>query len=258
MEPSREKQAVTPDDGLQVTAVWNSPSHQQNVPASYYSPPDEKSDHSQQGAKPHRLPWGLAPLGFGVLVALTTAIIVGAAVGGGVGSLAASRKSSTYVVFLPGVNRALRPWVNLSQTTGVAFSTITATSTVTLSSSATSSSSPAPSSLVNFTVTDPSAIASLGTKCPELDLQIFTAAAGGSYKILCGVGYSATNGPGPNGFALYDYTGIVAYTLDACIEACSKMNGYSAAANRTDGHCSAVTFVTALAKWYDNSQANCW
>src|ERR1700722_1454376 len=49
--------------------------------------------------KPRRNPWGLSPLMFGLLVALITLIIVGAALGGGLGGcLASAQKKNKYAL----------------------------------------------------------------------------------------------------------------------------------------------------------------
>jgi hypothetical protein len=68
---------------------------------SQYPSEDGNKYLSEAGgiSKPHRNPWDLSPLMFGFLVALVTLIIVGAALGGGLGgSLASAQKKNTYVL----------------------------------------------------------------------------------------------------------------------------------------------------------------
>ena len=68
---------------------------------SQYPSADGNKYLSEAGgiSKPRPNPWGLSPLMFGLLVALTTLIIVGAALGGGLGgSLASAQKKNTFVL----------------------------------------------------------------------------------------------------------------------------------------------------------------
>lgn len=63
-------------------------------------PPYRNSDvnrHSTNGATQGTNPWGLGPLMFGLLIAAVTALVVGAAVGGGMSSaINAAHDSSWY------------------------------------------------------------------------------------------------------------------------------------------------------------------
>jgi hypothetical protein len=63
--------------------------------------------------------------------------------------------------------------------------------------------------------------------------------------------YAATVG---KDIANNDITGIFAYTLQQCIDACSTMN----AINKDDG-CKAVVLISSLKREYEmNRGANCW
>src|ERR1700733_11146656 len=79
---------------------YTAPSTAQDGMSQYPSEDGNKYLSEAGGiSKPRPNPWGLSPLMFGLLVALTTLIIVGAALGGGLGgSLASAQKKNTFVL----------------------------------------------------------------------------------------------------------------------------------------------------------------
>jgi hypothetical protein len=88
----QEKHIAVPTGGLQVAEPGQghrSTHAGSHVPAML---PSSENAHCDSPSRQRRNPGGLGPLAFGLLVSLNTMIVVGAAVGGGVGGLAASRK----------------------------------------------------------------------------------------------------------------------------------------------------------------------
>ena len=89
--------------GLPPSQGTSNPSARKPVPS--YTAPSTTQDGNKHVSdaggisKSRRNPWGLSPLMFGLLVALITLIIVGAALGGGLGaSLASAQKKNKYVL----------------------------------------------------------------------------------------------------------------------------------------------------------------
>lgn len=61
----------------------------------------DENRHSTNGTTQRRNPWGLGPLMFGLLVVAVTALVVGAAVGGGMsGAINSAHDSSSYAEHL--------------------------------------------------------------------------------------------------------------------------------------------------------------
>jgi hypothetical protein len=195
----------------------------------YPGPEPECVDHKCKTE--HQIPFGLRPLAFGGLVALATLIVVGAAVGGGLGSALANR-----------INRQ-----------NAAQGPSTVTKTITASSSPTSSSS----LYNNFAPPDPTNVVSLATVCPEQNNQQYTTKRSEIFTYSCGE-YFVGGDPASGGGLLATYTGFVAYTVEDCIEACSNMNGYTQSLG-TGPLCRAITFQPLLNQSYmANIGSNCW
>ena len=66
-----------------------------------YSEDGRNTLASEGYSKPRRNPCDLSPLIYGLLVALITLIVVGAALGGGLGASLASAQSKKYVTMAP-------------------------------------------------------------------------------------------------------------------------------------------------------------
>jgi hypothetical protein len=179
-------------------------------------------------------PFGLRAPAFGLLVALATLVVVGAALGGGLGGALASERSKNNVV--------------------------TATRTTITANSATAS--PAPTAtpttgrFTNLTIPAPSDVDTLFLDCPNLNSTAYSATDNDHFTFTCGVAY-------PGGFSAYSggtiatLAGLIAYTPQDCAVACSKFNYYSAFyGNGTV--CAAMTFNSELSTAFATYGANCW
>jgi hypothetical protein len=190
----------------------------------------------------HKVPFGLRPLVFGALVALVTLIVVGAALGGGLGSgLATARRHGA---------SPLPASVCPSLT-----SSLSTTSTTTTSSSSTASLTV----YNNYTVPDPSIINTLTLTCQNgsiyqtlqqaLSLTLYREQ---TFQYLCNRGYKGDTAADGRG-TLKTLASFVSYTVENCIEACSNMNGWA-----SETVCRAISFATNLAEDYENWGTNCW
>ncbi|KAJ4293589.1 hypothetical protein N0V90_008872 [Kalmusia sp. IMI 367209] len=156
------------------------------------------------------------------LAVVLAIVVIAAAVGGGVaGSLAVSNAKSK----------------NEDKSTASTPAPTTATVTVTNPSSST----PSPTSGVAlYAPTAPQDVLRINVSCPSSTISSFR-----DDKYSC---------KGTTDFHNNDITGIQAYTLQACIDACSTYNLYNPTKK-----CKAVVIGEDLATEYaKNSAANCW
>jgi hypothetical protein len=179
-------------------------------------------------------PFGLQAPAFGLLVALATLVVVGAALGGGLGGALANERSKNNNV-------------------------MTVTRTITTANSATASAASATSTtgrFTNLTIPAASDVDTLFLDCPNLNSTAYSATNNDHFTFTCGVAY-------PGGFAAYGggtiatLAGLIAYTPEDCAVACSTFNLYSALyGNGTV--CAAMTFNSELSTALADFGANCW
>lgn len=170
-----------------------------------------------------RNPFGLNPLAFGALIALITALIVGAAVGGGLGAILAGKEECN-------TSPSRANSTSSSKTSEVASTTSATTTT-----------------FVDYVVPEPSLIQTLNINCPELNNTILQDKADGQYRVGCGrriLGSSETK----------TFTALIAYSLQDCIQACYLYNVWVGQRN-----CTAVSWCKAMSYCSEtNPGGNCW
>ncbi|KAI1144252.1 hypothetical protein F5Y05DRAFT_22434 [Hypoxylon sp. FL0543] len=211
----------------------HSPNHLPEV-LQYKPTPDPgvtyPSGLSQQYLHPQsRNPFNLSPLAFGALISLLTALIVGAALGGGLGAALSKREEC-------GTTSSA-----IASTGSLETQAPTPASTSSPSTSATSSA------LIDYAAPEPSLVQSLHINCPELDGTTIEDALSNPYEVQCGhriVESSET--------VLYD--ALIAYSLEDCIQACLDFSSY-----QTQIPCTAVSWCQSLSYCADTVEgANCW
>lgn len=169
-----------------------------------------------------RNPFGLKPLAFAALVALITALIVGAAVGGGLGAVLAGKEECNTLPL--GAN---------STSSSKTFEVCTTSAT--------------PTTFVDYIVPQPSLIQTLNIECPELNDTLLQDTAGGQYRVGCGRRILG-------GQEITTLTALIAYSLQDCIQACYLLNSW---VGQTE--CTAVSWCKAMAYCSEtNSGGNCW
>ncbi|KAI4862215.1 hypothetical protein F4820DRAFT_431226 [Hypoxylon rubiginosum] len=148
------------------------------------------SSLSQQHSPEHHNPFGLRRLAFGALIALVTALIVGAAMGGGLGSAITKKEecdTSPLVV-----------------TSTESFLIPASTSAPTASTSAASTA------LVNYAAPEPSLVQTLDDNCPKLNNTILEDTNADQYRVTCG--YRVLGNP-----SITTWSALVAYSLQDCV-----------------------------------------
>lgn len=227
----------------------------------HYSGHDQATASPQQSPKGKKMLFGLGILGWSALLVTLTAIIVGAAVGGGVGSALSSCNSDK-----SDLNNKLAscsaPTGNTTGSDGApSVSVALVTATVTISSSSTSGTAVvAPVDLSNFTVVYPATVSNIFTGCPALDKQSYTSTRGDDYTIYCDTdsGYGSASLEDPS-LTLQVFAGFLSYTLDDCMEACSAFNAFSARNNVPEMQCRSITFNHKMSQSIQNNgYVNCW
>ncbi|MCJ1368647.1 hypothetical protein MMC16_007792, partial [Acarospora aff. strigata] len=127
-----------------------------------------------------------------------------------------------------------------------ACSSTPTSTTSTAAAAATAAATATGTLLKNYTVADPKQVAEVALDCPHRNGEKYPTVRGQVYTITCWQGYGD-----------YDLASITAYTLDACIEACSSMNYFQYPRNGNSTLCTAVAFGTNMS---DNLRqyANCF
>ncbi|KAF7505393.1 hypothetical protein GJ744_000939 [Endocarpon pusillum] len=227
--------------GLEVTipsgpeAQKPSDSHNYNrlAPSSTFNPDKQKdfkanNDIVQDHNGRSRPPYGLSFIAFTCVVMLVTAIVVGAAVGGGLGSSLAHERNE---------NEALRQSIIASAPSCSTSPPLSPSGTV---SSATATST---TGLVDYVVAAPDTIDTVELECPGLDGTSYLTVRGQTFDLHCG---DEMHGD--------DVGALMAYRLPDCIEACSYMNRVWANAT----FCNAVLFVADVQRTYPLQRTNCF
>ncbi|KAM0438614.1 hypothetical protein ACHAPT_001366 [Fusarium lateritium] len=241
LDPSRRNQMHQPQDseGLQVDmhaqqaagAPEVAPTYDQDGKA-YYIPP------SYQASTGPKIPFGLGVWTFGALVALLTAIIVGAGVGGGLGAALANCKSD---------DNCSAPSAAPVQTTEPTECPTPETNT-TSAENDTAPYVPRPADTVKL----------LELNCPKdkTEATSFKSSKGYDFKWWCGVNAPAGE-EAEEGGIISDASPLIAYTLQDCLNACSAMidkdeNGGSGV------KCRSVVFAKRMSEELDRWGVNCW
>lgn len=228
-----------------------------------HTEPYAHAEQSQQ--KSRRLgTWAVA-----ALASLVTAVVIGAALGGGLGSaLSNCENEKRYGLNLN--SRAGRREIKLANILCSALSanagSSPSTTTITLSTTITQTSAgltAVATTTTAFIPTSPTDIPLLSFTCSNntvSESQLYS----GSFKEHCGVDFgsnytsSKTDSAGTN-LRYFDIVGIIVYTLSDCYQACLNLNTRSDRVNLdSSGYCRGVTFNAELAAAVDNVGASCW
>ncbi|KAH7268535.1 hypothetical protein MRS44_011198 [Fusarium solani] len=207
----------------EVIAAYN-----QSSPAPYYVPIDQQHQHQQKPSGP----FGLSLWLFTIIVVAITAAIVGGGVGGGLGAALSNCQNSD------------------SKCSAEAVGSDESSTTANPTPSATTSAA-------FFTPTPASQIRNLTWFCEEAEqTKTIQLTSGFEFKVYCG-----TDGGGANsaegGGALKDLVGIIAYSLEDCLQACTQMNAMDD--NQDTGvTCKSVSFRANIAQSYKQYGGNCW
>ncbi|KAM0207378.1 hypothetical protein ACHAQI_007604 [Fusarium lateritium] len=198
----------------------------------YYAPPV----YHQPESNGVRLPFGLGVWAFAALVALCTAIVVGAGVGGGLGAAMANKSSDCS-----------------TESASASSATAEATSCPTPDNTTSSDNDTAP-----YVPKSPSSVKSLVLECPDKknDETRYKSSKGYEFQWWCGV--NAPQGAQAEGGGIVaDLAPIIAYSIEDCMEACSAMIQKDED-NATGVRCASIVFSKMLANEIANQGANCW
>ncbi|RSM06501.1 hypothetical protein CEP52_005697 [Fusarium oligoseptatum] len=199
-------------------------------PAPYYVPIDQHQQQPQT-QKP-RGPFGLSLWLFTILVVAITAAIVGGGVGGGLGAALSNCQNSDSKCAADSVD----------------------------SDDSSTNTTPTPSATTSaafFTPTPAAEIRNLTWFCEESEqTKTIQLTNGFDFKVYCGTdGGGVGNADG--GGTLKDLVGIIAYSLEDCLQACTQMNAMDD--NQDTGvTCKSVSFRANLAQSYKQYGGNCW
>ncbi|KAJ1324013.1 serine/threonine kinase PknH [Microdochium nivale] len=182
------------------------------------------------------------------IAAGVAALLVGAAVGGGLGASLSSCRSE------------LRTASTLlsAETNTAATETITQPGPAGSNSGFSTTTTTTNGLFVGYKPAAPAMVDTISVDCRALAAQPQKSLAQ-IYSAYCGVDLSTGSRPAMGGgsVAVADMVGIVAYSLEACLDACSTVNVIAYRA-KTETKCHAVTFRWDLAKAWERSNANCW
>lgn len=111
---------------------------------------------------------------------------------------------------------------------------------------------PVPTSLTNFSVPAPSTVASVALDCPNLTGQSYISATNHTFTQSCNHDYLNGTSAAGNVGTIHDIVGIIAYSMNDCMDACSTMNQLQYGLV-----CAGVTFNAAMSMMYAH-RANCF
>jgi hypothetical protein len=138
-----------------------------------------------------------------------------------------------------------------SANSSAATATVTATATV-----PTAGATQSAALLTNYSAPAPSAISSLFLNCPALDDLSYTAFTGDKYTQFCYQDFNAGL-PADGGGVISDIAGIIVYSANDCMDACSQTNSF-ADQWKTGIRCRAITFAIDMHNKIISQGANCW
>ena len=99
-----------------------------------------------------------------------------------------------------------------------------------------------PASLTSYTPANPSNIALLALDCPALNNHQYTSHYTDTFTQYCGIDMPAGH-PAATGGTYVDLVDVVAYTADACMDACSALSFRSGLVGGNTTKCLAVMFL---------------
>ncbi|KAK5686665.1 hypothetical protein LTS10_002788 [Elasticomyces elasticus] len=192
---------------------------------TYRQPRSDEKDH-QPTHEPHQIDRRRRWSTMALLLALSTGLIIAAAVGGGLGALLAN-KNKEVATLQQDANTSLSP-----ATACAPPATTTATATVTKTSAVNIAT---PSSTCNY---------------PSTGLDVTQSSTDLTYTLFC----NADLAPGASAQILFTH---IAYTMQDCLDGCDNYNIYA----KTDGRYSVLNATMANWNWVgDGGQTpgTCW
>ncbi|KAI9722683.1 MAG: hypothetical protein M1812_001614 [Candelaria pacifica] len=199
--------------------------------------------HNEEPPPPSRTICGLRPATFWLALALGAVIII-AAVGGGVGGSLAAKRSSSKPTPLPSQSG--------TQATTV---TVLPARLDTPSTTTTSQATAAATGLLDYTPPGASNVTTLALDCNTLNNTISRVQVPGidaSFEVRCSNdqrGGSPANDAG----TIKDILPLTMYTLQDCMLACVSWNSISGKIN-----CRGVTFGLEMSAQWRRNHSNCW
>ncbi|KAI0914255.1 hypothetical protein F4823DRAFT_396897 [Ustulina deusta] len=177
-----------------------------------------------------------------------TALIVGGAVGGGLGaSLASCRQNLGVVQSCDNSNS--NQCENASPITTKDLPLTTTTSSAAFQTTT-------GGLLVNYKIEPPSKVFNISVDCDTLAGSIQVTQDQEKFLVYCGVDFGHGNRKDKNGneIILADIIGIIAYSMDDCLEACSRYT-YNSQLWGVNSSCGSVTLRVDMA---NTTKSNCW
>ncbi|KAL2670124.1 hypothetical protein Neosp_015005 [[Neocosmospora] mangrovei] len=219
--------AVPENEGLQVD--YSNYPKQPSV-ASNNNP--NGNHHALAAKSQQKGPFGLGLWEFAVLVAAVTAIVVGGAVGG-LGAALAHCHSD-------------KPATSASPAAASECSLPESTETST-----------ADDGTIVYTPRRPDQVNNLTLECPEAGKSREVGATDG-YKFDMWCGIDAPYGTRTqDGGTISDIAGLIAYTLDDCLQACIQMRNFNESGHGVRS-CESVQFGARLKEYVAQYGSNCW
>ncbi|KAH7017996.1 uncharacterized protein B0I36DRAFT_368052 [Microdochium trichocladiopsis] len=257
-ESRSDKQQQPPSSATYFGSSPQAPPHSPSglEPRALY---EKHQGHENRGrGRQRRSPW-LLPA---AIAAGLAALVVGAAVGGGLGATLQTcrsdlRATSTELNALQAYG-CTKP-DNAVATSGNPASPPTPTTSSSEASVGTFQTT-ADGLMVNYVPPGPSTIDSLSVDCLALGRQEQSSSANEKFKVHCGVDLgwgSRTAESGTGTVVVADMVAVMAYDLATCVDACSSYNTF-AARFKTGDECKAVSFRWDMAEAYARNGVNCW
>ncbi|KAI1266646.1 hypothetical protein F5Y18DRAFT_362588 [Xylariaceae sp. FL1019] len=218
---------------------YSASTQQEPLPSWHYVEQSIPEEHAMNVNQPSRKSWSRWPF---VAAVIAAAVIVGAAIGGGVGSKLSSCEAD------------LRRYQSVSETASFLSSQST-TPTFTESVSTTSSAPALETTAVdgglitNYVAALPNNVYSLGDNCSDLATTTQTTSSQTKFSVYCNVDFgsgSRTGGDGSN-ITLSDLICLTSYSMQDCLNACGDYS-YRASKSGRDDFCGSVTYSIYMSK----------
>ncbi|KAM0495600.1 hypothetical protein ACHAP8_007865 [Fusarium lateritium] len=229
------RQQAPESEGLQVdTHAQQSAKAPEVVPYSQngHNHVPEYEAPTSKGQKP---PFGLGLWAFAGLVALLTAVIVGAGVGGGLGAALKNKSSDCQEE-----NASASSPANVEPT-----------------SCPTQSNNTSDNDTAPYVPKPPSEVTALRLTCPDdkRNETKYKSHKGYEFRWWCGV--DAPEGQkSKEGGDIYDMP-IFSYTIGDCMEACANMYK-KGSGNKIETNCKSIVFSMRMARYFNDHNANCF
>ncbi|KAJ9616369.1 hypothetical protein H2200_000087 [Cladophialophora chaetospira] len=226
------------------------PVHHQSYQSYHHQAPEPKPAYVDTSPMP-QTSRGQGKWSVAALASLLTAVVVGAALGGGLGSTLINCRNEKCA---------------LSDNSGSDASLSTLTVTGTTTTTTTEASAAATNTATPSAVLIPAA----PTNVPLLDLLCIngsvseTAHRTATFLEHCGIDFgsnhvSTTKDDSGTALSMVDILGIIAYSPSDCYQACLTLDDYHAnTRGDSSTHCRSIVFNAKLADSAERNGANCW